>query len=102
MWTVLFAKSQVMGRRSPDKRMKVVNKRIKTTLCPVISACGLLLALSIPSLLGKEPDVGDIYDRSRVGPLADGRVIVPTNHILSPAGRQVVVDGRPTDVALSP
>ena len=43
-----------------------------------------------------------LYDRSRVGPLADGRVIVPTNQILSPAGRQVIVGGRPTDVALSP
>ena len=43
-----------------------------------------------------------LYDRSWVGPLADGRVIVPTNQILSPAGRQVVVGGRPTDVALSP
>ena len=43
-----------------------------------------------------------LYDNSWVGPLADGRVIVPTNQILSPAGRQVVVGGRPTDVALSP
>jgi len=44
----------------------------------------------------------DLYDRSRVGPLQDGRIIVPTNQVLSPAGRQVNVDGRPTDVALSP
>src|SRR6185369_8679176 len=43
-----------------------------------------------------------LYDRSHVGPLADGRVIVPTNQILSPAGRQLIVGGRPTDVALSP
>jgi YVTN family beta-propeller protein len=34
--------------------------------------------------------------------LGDGQVIVPTNQILSPAGRQVIVDGRPTDLALSP
>src|SRR5262249_43506483 len=43
-----------------------------------------------------------LYDSSWVGPLTDGRVIVPTNQILSPAGRQVVVGGRPADVALSP
>jgi len=41
-------------------------------------------------------------DRSRVGPQEDGRIIVPTNQVLSPAGRQVIVGGRPTDVALSP
>src|SRR3954470_19735585 len=47
------------------------------------------------------PD-SNLYDRSWVGPLSDGRVIVPTNQILSPAGRQLVVGGRPADVALSP
>ena len=41
----------------------------------------------------------DLYERSRVGTLSDGRIIVPTNQVLSPAGRQVIVDGRPTDVA---
>jgi YVTN family beta-propeller protein len=50
-----------------------------------------------------KPAQGDskLYDRSHVGPLAGGRVIVPTNQILSPAGRQLIVGGRPTDVALS-
>ena len=32
----------------------------------------------------------------------DGRIVVPTNQVLSPAGRQVAFSGRPTDVALSP
>ena len=44
----------------------------------------------------------DLYERSRVGTLDDGRIVVPTNQVLSPAGRQVIVGGRPTDVALSP
>jgi YVTN family beta-propeller protein len=44
----------------------------------------------------------DDYDQARVGPLADGRVIVPTNQVLSPAGWQVEFAGRPTDLALSP
>ena len=38
----------------------------------------------------------------RVGPAADDRIVVPTNQVLSPAGRQVAFSGRPTDVALSP
>jgi YVTN family beta-propeller protein len=44
----------------------------------------------------------DAYDRARVGPLEDGRIIVPTNQVLSPIGRQVDFAGRPVDVALSP
>jgi YVTN family beta-propeller protein len=42
------------------------------------------------------------YDRLRTGDSADGRIVVPTNQVLSPAGRQVTFTGRPTDVALSP
>ena len=42
------------------------------------------------------------YDQSQVGPQEDGRIIVPTNQVLTPAGRQVIVGGRPTDVAQSP
>jgi YVTN family beta-propeller protein len=38
----------------------------------------------------------------RVGPTADGRIIVPTNQVLTPAGRQVPFPGRPTDLAQSP
>ena len=41
------------------------------------------------------------YDKSRVGVLDDGRVVVPTNQVLSPAGWQVEFPGRPTDLALS-
>lgn len=57
----------------------------------------LLVVLSTTSVLAE-----DLYDRSQVGPLDDGRIVVPTNQVLSPAGRQVIVGGRPTDVALSP
>src|SRR4051794_16632878 len=39
------------------------------------------------------------YDQSRVGPQENNRIIVPTNQVLTPAGRQVIVGGRPTDVA---
>ncbi len=41
-------------------------------------------------------------DHAHVGPQQDGRIVVPTNQVLTPAGRQVIVGGRPTDIALSP
>ena len=42
------------------------------------------------------------YDAQRVGDVVEGRIVVPTNQVLSPLGRQVRFTGRPTDVALSP
>ena len=58
----------------------------------------LLPCISSDSSLAKEPQV-ELPADSQVGPQEDGRIIVPTNQILSPAGRQVIVGGRPTDVA---
>ena len=37
-----------------------------------------------------------------VGEAGAGRVLVPTNQVISPAGRQVTFPGRPTDLALLP
>jgi len=52
----------------------------------------------IASAAGAELD----RDRAAVGRQADGRVVVPTNQVLDPAGFQVEYPGRPTDLALSP
>jgi YVTN family beta-propeller protein len=41
------------------------------------------------------------YDRLHTGDSGDGRIVVPTNQVLSPTGRQVAFSGRPTDLALS-
>src|SRR5689334_24696411 len=68
----------------------------------LIKAFGFSAILLAATAWAKETEKTNLYDKSHVGPLADGRVIVPTNQILSPAGRQVMVEGRPTDVALSP
>lgn len=57
-----------------------------------------LLFLPVPTLLAEEQQ----GNQTRVGPLEDGRIVVPTNQVLSPAGRHVIVGGRPTDVALAP
>jgi YVTN family beta-propeller protein len=58
-------------------------------------------AAAAPAPPKTEHTGSNVYDQSWVGPLSDGRVIVPTNQILAPAGRQIMVSGRPTDVALS-
>src|SRR3954467_8752777 len=38
-------------------------------------------------------------DRLQVGVQPDGRIVVPTNQVLRPAGRQVTFPGRPFDWA---
>ncbi|MEX0678770.1 MAG: bifunctional YncE family protein/alkaline phosphatase family protein [Pirellulales bacterium] len=48
------------------------------------------------------PAVARPYDQSQVGDADPERIIVPTNQVLSPLGRQVAYDGRPVDLALSP
>jgi len=58
-----------------------------------------LLGLCLLALLAQPLD---LYDTSAVGPLGDGRIIVPTNQVLSPAGTQVEFANRPTDACLSP
>src|SRR5262245_66691819 len=68
----------------------------------LVKAVAFSAILLAATAWAREADKTDLYDRSHVGPLSDGRIIVPTNQILSPAGRQVVVGGRPTDVALAP
>ncbi len=42
----------------------------------------------------------DDQDRLRVGRQGDGRIVVPTNQILQPAGRQVLFPGRPVDLTI--
>src|SRR5438477_306329 len=45
------------------------------------------------------PNRGDDgADRWKVGMQPDGRIVVPTNQILQPAGRQIVFPGRPVDL----
>ncbi|HEX4147101.1 MAG TPA: alkaline phosphatase family protein [Pirellulales bacterium] len=68
----------------------------------------LAAAASSPSLAQKgdapspPAEKRDDYDQLRVGDTMAGRIVVPTNQVLTPEGRQVTFAGRPTDVALSP
>src|SRR5213078_4523123 len=58
----------------------------------------------IPALLVISIAAGsraDDYDKLTVGEQPDGRIVVPTNQILEPAGIQAVFPGRPVDLAFA-
>jgi YVTN family beta-propeller protein len=57
-------------------------------------ACSLLI---LAGLAGQADD----QDRLKVGVQPDGRIVVPTNQILQPAGKQVTFPGRPVDIAIT-
>ena len=65
----------------------------------------LPLALTILALglgVARPSDLfGDERDRLKVGRQEDGRIVVPTNQVLEPAGKQVLFPGRPVDLALT-
>jgi YVTN family beta-propeller protein len=46
------------------------------------------------------PGGSDELDRLKVGAQPDGRIVVPTNQILKPAGQQITFPGRPVDLAM--
>ena len=54
---------------------------------------------SICTLIFTVPTWADEYDELKVGVQPDGRIVVPTNQILKPAGQQVTFPGRPVDLA---
>lgn len=67
-----------------------------------LSFIGLLLSGSFDNPLWAS-DEADSNQRVNIGPTDEGgRIVVPTNQVLTPAGRQVLFPGRPADVALSP
>ncbi len=45
--------------------------------------------------------LADDRDKLTVGVQPDGRIVVPTNQILKPAGKQITFPGRPVDLALA-
>src|SRR5262245_29771394 len=61
-----------------------------------------LRTLTLFLLAGLVPAAAVRAQTERVGPNGGERIVVPTNQVLSPTGKQVAFSGRPTDVALSP
>jgi YVTN family beta-propeller protein len=52
-------------------------------------------------LFAGAPALADELDTRPVGMQPDGRVIVPTNQVLKPAGQSITFPGRPVDLALT-
>ncbi|MDB6075724.1 MAG: Phosphoesterase family protein [Verrucomicrobiaceae bacterium] len=65
-------------------------------LAPVCSLC-----LMATWLHAKFPALVEEQNGMKVGVQADGRILVPTNQILHPAGTQITFPGRPVDLVLS-
>src|SRR5438270_9836370 len=62
----------------------------------------LLSVLLLAGIALLSPVAADDYDQLKVGVQPDGRIVVPTNQILKPAGTQVTFPGRPVDMAFAP
>src|SRR6516165_5937723 len=59
------------------------------------------LVLGVAGCLFTYAALGDDVERLAVGVQKDGRIVVPTNQVLQPAGTQVTFPGRPVDLALT-
>src|ERR1700704_2222245 len=60
--------------------------------CRTVAALALLL---VASVLVLPEGTADERDKLKVGLQPDGRIVVPTNQILQPAGTQITFPGRP-------
>src|SRR5262249_20769104 len=57
----------------------------------------MILALACIAMI-LAPSAADEQDSLKVGVQPDGRILVPTNQILKPAGKQITFPGRPVDL----
>src|SRR3984893_4415211 len=57
-----------------------------------------LIAVTSGLRLDARPDE---RDQLKVGVQPDGRIVVPTNQVLRPAGKQIEFPGRPVDLAFA-
>jgi YVTN family beta-propeller protein len=67
----------------------------------ILRLSNLPLAALLLLLLLIQPSDADDYDRLPVGVQPDGRIVVPTNQVLKPAGLQITFPGRPVDLAFA-
>jgi YVTN family beta-propeller protein len=69
-------------------------ERRSAALC-LVAFCGCL------QLVAARGGAEDDLDRLPVGIQPDGRIVVPTNQVLRPAGKQIEFPGRPVDLAFA-
>ena len=60
----------------------------------------LFVALAGGLLPAPPAGAADETGQFKVGVQPDGRIVVPTNQVLKPAGQQITFPGRPVDIAL--
>src|SRR6266852_9576616 len=65
------------------------------------SPAKIILGLACVLFFSIRPSCADENEQPHVGVQPDGRIVVPTNQVLEPAGTQVTFPGRPVDLALS-
>jgi YVTN family beta-propeller protein len=65
-----------------------------------ITRRGVIL-LALLYVTGPDRLRADDQDQRKVGVQPDGRILVPTNQFLTPAGKQITFPGRPVDLALT-
>src|SRR5262249_18716544 len=70
-------------------------------MLPRLTRVVLLLLITSVVLLTWSALRADDQDELKVGVQPDGRILVPTNQVLKPAGTQVTFPGRPVDLAFA-
>jgi YVTN family beta-propeller protein len=63
--------------------------------------CLLSATIVVACLILSPARPADDLDALKVGVQPDGRIVVPTNQVLQPAGKQATFPGRPVDLALA-
>src|SRR5438128_6666180 len=84
------AESDTILRIRPPARVAAMPRRTAVLAALILS----VVAVLAPSRDG----TADERDKLKVGLQPDGRIVVPTNQILQPAGKQVTFSGRPVDL----
>src|SRR5687768_11594357 len=75
----------------PSIKMESSGENLQMKCYSIILLGSLLTAMVL---------LADERDSLKVGVQPDGRIVVPTNQILDPAGTQVTFPGRPVDLIL--
>ncbi len=78
-----------------------MNKHIKLAH-PILTMLNLLVLASFLAVgAAFQAALASDQEQFHVGVQPDGRIVVPTNQVLEPAGTQVTFPGRPVDLALT-
>jgi len=91
-----------MGDNAFGRMTIVYTRALAVLLCVFfLATCASTpFAPGVERSLEKPPE--DFLAKAVVGPQGDGAYVVPTSHIIDPAGRSIEFPGRPTDLKLSP